>query len=105
MLTAVYEMCKLKPRDTPNIWTLITTEGTVLRVLDTCPHCQCSLIGKDGYQRAIGIQIWGVYDGVLYWECPDCGWAWPREFGIERRDRQSQHYVEESNARLDENEP
>ncbi len=30
------------------------------------------------WKRKIGIQVWGVYDGVLIWRCPDCGHNWPR---------------------------
>lgn len=26
----------------------------------------------------IGIQIQGVYDGVLFWECEQCGTRWHR---------------------------
>lgn len=34
--------------------------------------------GKTHYSRKIGMEIRGVYDGVLYWICPDCGIAWQR---------------------------
>lgn len=30
------------------------------------------------YSRVIGMNIQGVYDGVLIWCCPDCGHHWPR---------------------------
>lgn len=30
------------------------------------------------FSRIIGIEQPGVYDGVLYWLCPDCGKAWQR---------------------------
>jgi len=29
------------------------------------------------YSRLMGIEIPGVYDGVLIWNCPDCGLCWP----------------------------
>jgi hypothetical protein len=32
--------------------------------------------------NAIGVEVWGAYDGVLYWMCPAClgTWLrWPRE--------------------------
>lgn len=61
---------------------------------DKCPHCGVGLIGKpineeylfeglyaEGtthYRREIGVQVRGVYDGVLYWQCPDCGGKWHR---------------------------
>lgn len=60
-----------------------------------CPNCLADLQGPqipdeivgtwfdppDGpvfYSRMIGVEIRGVYDGALYWMCPDCGWAWHR---------------------------
>lgn len=58
---------------------------------DTCPHCGTSQQGKEipeadrqyyGYvthgSRTIGIEVRGVYDGVLYWACPDCRGTWHR---------------------------
>jgi predicted RNA-binding Zn-ribbon protein involved in translation (DUF1610 family) len=57
----------------------------------TCPACGVSLVGdpipepdrylfggSTHFGRAIGIEIPGVYDGVLYWQCPDCGHTWDR---------------------------
>lgn len=60
----------------------------------TCPHCETSLQGDPipqeyvdagyyppevtHYDRTIGVEVRGVYDGVLYWACPDCGHGWPR---------------------------
>lgn len=38
-----------------------------------CPHCQAALVTKDGFNRVLGCEIRGVYDGVLFWHCPDCG--------------------------------
>jgi hypothetical protein len=51
-----------------------------------CPHCGTDLQGDpipgdpDGrhYQRTIGVKLRGAYDGVLYWQCPDCGGRWHR---------------------------
>ncbi len=44
---------------------------------DTCPHCNADL--RDGdYSRLIGVEIPGVYDGVLYWLCPDCNGTFHR---------------------------
>lgn len=42
--------------------------------LKACPHCNADL--HNG--RAIGVEIRGVYDGVLFWRCPDCGGSWHR---------------------------
>ena len=59
-------------------------------MLDTtpvvCPHCHSSLVysytGSNGvsreYSRAIGVEVPGTYDGILYWQCPDCGHRWHR---------------------------
>lgn len=57
----------------------------------TCPACQSDLGGnpipeehldtyggETHYSRQIGIEVRGVYDGVLIWQCPDCGHMWPR---------------------------
>lgn len=30
------------------------------------------------WQRRIGIEVQGEYDGVLIWKCPDCKHVWPR---------------------------
>lgn len=60
---------------------------------DICPHCGSNLRGEpipqeyrdkgwygDGthYSRMIGHEISGIYDGVLFWSCPDCGGRWHR---------------------------
>lgn len=34
--------------------------------------------GTTHYSRTIGVEISGVYDGVLFWQCPDCGGRWHR---------------------------
>lgn len=56
-----------------------------------CPHCGADLQGEPipaevrdcygnatHYYRTIGVEIRGVYDGVLFWRCPDCGAEWHR---------------------------
>lgn len=57
----------------------------------TCPN-GCDLHGpsipkesrqhysKDAthFSRMIGVEIPGLYDGVCYWMCPDCGERWHR---------------------------
>jgi Zn ribbon nucleic-acid-binding protein len=35
-----------------------------------CPSCKTDDI--------IGVEVWGKYDGVLYWECLGCGHRWHR---------------------------
>lgn len=59
--------------------------------MDTCPHCSADLTGAPippeslkyyashtHFSRKIGIQIQGVYDGSLFWMCPDCEGTWHR---------------------------
>lgn len=36
----------------------------------SCPEC--------GMTNPYGIDIQGLYDGVLIWECPACNHMWPR---------------------------
>lgn len=58
---------------------------------DTCPACGASMQAepipeehrhhygdKTHYSRVIGVEVPGVYDGILYWLCPDCGHKWHR---------------------------
>lgn len=63
----------------------------------TCPHCgsdqrdgqipqEAVDLGYYGppttepqyYFRTIGMEIRGVYDGILFWICPDCTGTWNR---------------------------
>jgi hypothetical protein len=30
------------------------------------------------FSRKIGVEIPGAYDGILYWNCPDCAANWHR---------------------------
>jgi len=50
----------------------------------------------------VGVEVPGVYDGVLYWECPDCGAAWHRwteGFGSTDHYRvAAQPYIDKANA-------
>jgi hypothetical protein len=69
--------------------------------MTNCPYCNVSLIGAPikeedqhyfntpgetphseewvtHFRREIGVEVRGVYDGVLYWKCPDCGGTWDR---------------------------
>lgn len=60
--------------------------------MNVCPHCGADLRGKEipaeyqkpmyggqtHYSRIIGVQVRGVYDGVLFWKCPDCAHGWHR---------------------------
>jgi hypothetical protein len=44
-----------------------------------CPNC------KADPTNWIGVEIPGVYDGVLYWQCQRCGSGMPRAFAIGSR--------------------
>lgn len=58
--------------------------------LQHCPHCNVSLQGDPipeshrqwysgtHWRREIGIEVQGVYDGVLYYECRNCSGTWHR---------------------------
>ena len=35
------------------------------------------------FSRLVGIEVRGKYDGVSYWECPDCKKRWDRFTGKE----------------------
>lgn len=37
-----------------------------------CPYCSA--------EQVVGIEVQGVYDGVLYWMCNECKRAWNRWF-------------------------
>lgn len=42
-------------------------------------RCYCLPWGDlTHFSRVMGHEVGGVYDGVLFWSCPDCGIAWPR---------------------------
>lgn len=60
-----------------------------------CPYCQADLSYEQNgktYSHVIGVQIDGVYDGVLFWQCPFCGNQWPRfEIGDRLRDEAIRH--------------
>jgi hypothetical protein len=57
---------------------------------NNCPACKTSLIGDPipeekrkyyagtHWRREIGIQDSKLYDGVLWWKCPDCNHVWKR---------------------------
>lgn len=61
----------------------------------TCDTCMSS--------RRVGHEIQGVFDGVLYWSCEDCGLAVPREFspGDRLRDLSRQYVTQHNRERED----
>jgi hypothetical protein len=72
-----------------------------------CPHCGRSLEDPDlpDYELAVGVEIQGVYDGVLYWADlgeGGCGGAWNRWPDTEywkRLHNTAQVYVDAQNER------
>lgn len=60
-----------------------------------CPRC--------GLERAqvYGVEVRGVYDGVLYWQCPapSCGHAWHRFSEGHHLRRRAEGYVAGANVR------
>lgn len=59
-----------------------------------CPQCK----GKDPF----GVEIRGVYDGILLWECRYCGHRWPRfpeGTGLHRRATEMIKMWEEARGR------
>lgn len=98
---------------------------------DTCPHCGADLHGEpidpakifteeewalpwdqqpEGkfyapdqthFGREVGHEIPGVYDGILFWSCPDCGGAWHRwDKDCGRRYQEADRQIKEINLRL-----
>lgn len=62
-------------------------------------RCYCLPWGdKTHFSRIIGHEVSGVYDGVLYWSCPDCGMAWARWGDGGRFGAQSAEWVARHNA-------
>lgn len=45
---------------------------------DRCPYCDADLSYGPGsrFSRQVGVEMPGVYDGVLVWECPNCQGRW-----------------------------
>lgn len=62
-------------------------------------RCFCKPYGDTThFRRVMGHEVRGVYDGVLFWSCPDCGHAWPRwDDGAGRLSFESAHYVMKHN--------
>lgn len=60
--------------------------------------------GKTHFRREIGVEIQGVYDGMLFYVCPDCGGAWHRWDLADMRTK-AQPYIDEYNAKAGVNDP
>lgn len=58
-----------------------------------CPGC-----GEPYGGRWTGIEVPGVYDGVLFWICDVCDVAWSRDWtGFGRRQEVADRHVREHN--------
>lgn len=55
--------------------------------------------GSIYYSRKIGVEIRGVYDGTLFYTCPDCGIAWQRWQAGSHRAAQAQPWIDDQNER------
>lgn len=71
-----------------------TKKEKVLDHYSKCPECDASWDGGDipeanrkyyappyKWSRLIGIEILHKYDGVSFWQCPDCPARWDRWTG------------------------
>lgn len=80
---------------------------------EACPLCGADLTGdlinKDYryadwdaapqfYSRTIMVEIPEVYDGGLYYMCPDCNGAWHRWTNPRMRDK-AQKYIDQQNKK------
>lgn len=75
---------------------------------DDCPkaeqgRCFCLPYGEKDpderfFSRTIMVEVRGVYDGGLYFQCPDCHGAWHRWDSLDMR-RKAQPYIDEANRR------
>lgn len=62
-----------------------------------CPKCGANLdyeVDGVAYSHAFGVQIRGVYDGVLFWQCPFCDGRWHRFPVGDYRHTRAIRYVE-----------
>lgn len=57
-----------------------------------CPHCQ-----SKHPNHVIGVQLYGAYDGVLYWQCAECRKAWHRWPDDDWRYRLAVPYIDACN--------
>ena len=59
-----------------------------------CPKCEADFTGEEipeqdrelfggesHFSRLIAVEDPNIYDGVLFWECPDCSHQWNSEVG------------------------
>ena len=72
-----------------------------------CSHCNANLQGDPipeedrkwfggvtHFGRQIGVEVSEVYDGILYYQCPDCGHKWHR-FAAGSLHEKAKRYVDQ----------
>jgi len=62
----------------------LENEVTRMSNYQKCPHCNTDLsYTYDGntYYRTMSVEVRGVYDGGLFYQCPDCAGRWHRWIG------------------------
>lgn len=68
-----------------------------------CPYCNSAhnyIIDHQVYSHIVGCEVTEVYDGVLYYICPETNKAFPRDFGNNEMTDKSQQYVDRHNIRI-----
>ena len=72
------DQCKLTHLKMVECW---GEDWHIYRGLLNCPHCNADLRDPKGppFKREMGIQIRGLYDGVAYYQCPECQGAFSRK--------------------------
>lgn len=56
-----------------------------------CPDC------KAEDHEIMGHEVPEIYDGILYWSCMGCGFAWPRDWETPYRKVMAQVYAQRHN--------
>jgi len=82
--TGVYPPLTEKRKEHLNYYQLVEGWGSYWYIYSNpknCPICDISLCDPNGppFKLEIGIEIRGMYDGVLYYKCPKCEGTWGRD--------------------------
>lgn len=76
---------------------------------EKCPNCQTDLYVTDDSQpgnavvthAVLGIQVQGVYDGVLFWRCQHCGHPMHRFDKTSRLHWEAEQYMAPPEVKVD----
>jgi len=63
----------------------------------SAPDLKCPLCGTEEDEDFVGSEIRGVYDGVLFWICKKCDYAFPRDHGVPYRNVKSNIWADKYN--------